>query len=61
MPIGDPIFSLEKDLDKIFGFVYGEITAPDKETLNITFIQYRDPETKFNTCPRGKIKRLIFS
>jgi len=28
MPIGDPVLSLETNLDKIFGFVYGEITAP---------------------------------
>jgi len=28
MPIGDPVLSLETDLNKIFGFVHGEITCP---------------------------------
>jgi len=61
MPIGDPVLSLETDLNKIFGFVYGEITAPEAETLGIPFIQYRNPFTKDISCPRGKFKRLIFS
>jgi hypothetical protein len=29
MPVGEPILSLENNLDKIFGFVFGEIQAPD--------------------------------
>lgn len=29
MPIGNPVLSLEKDLNKIFGFIYGEITCPN--------------------------------
>jgi len=61
MPVGEPTLSLETDLDKIFGFVYGEILCPDEKTLRVPFIQYRDPDTKLNTCPRGKFKRLIFS
>jgi len=27
MPIGNPIFTTEKNIDNIFGFVYGKITA----------------------------------
>jgi hypothetical protein len=61
MPVGDPILSLEKDLNKIFGFVFGEITCPDENTLRVPFIQLKDPLLNFNDCPRGKFKRLIFS
>ena len=61
MPVGEPVLSLEKDLDKIFGFIYGEITAPDENTLQVPFIQYRDHLTQMVSCPRGKFKRLIFS
>ena len=61
MPVGNPVFSLETNLDKIFGFVYGEITAPSEKDLRVAFIQYKDPNTQINFCPRGKFKRLIFS
>jgi hypothetical protein len=61
MPVGDPVLSLETDLNKIFGFVYGEISAPDEQTLQVPFIQYKDPFNKMNSCPRGKFRRLIFS
>jgi DNA polymerase type B, organellar and viral len=61
MPVGEPLLSLETDLNKIFGFVYGEITCPDENVLQVPFIQYKDPLLKFNNCPRGKFKRLIFS
>lgn len=61
LPVGNPVLSLETNLNKIFGFVYGEITAPDENTLLVPFIQYRDPLWKLNSCPRGKFKRLIFS
>jgi hypothetical protein len=61
MPIGDPVLSLETNLDKIFGFVYAEIYCPSEQVFKIPFIQYKDPITKFVNCPRGKFKRLIFS
>jgi len=61
MPVGDPVFSLETDIDKIFGFVYGEISCPDENILKVPFIQDKDPDTNLNVCPRGKFKRLIFS
>lgn len=61
MPIGNPVLSLETDLNKIFGFVYGEITCPDESVLQVPFIQFRDSILGLNTCPRGKFKRLIFS
>ena len=61
MPIGDPVLSLETNINKIFGFIYGEITAPDEQTLKVPFIQYKDPITKLTVCPKGKFKRLILS
>jgi hypothetical protein len=61
MPVGDPILSLETNLDKIFGFVYGEITCPGEHSLQVPFIQYRDPQGNFTYCPRGNFRRLIFS
>lgn len=61
MPIGSPVLSLETDLNKIFGFVYGEITCPNENTLQVPFIQYKDNLNKNVVCPRGKFKRLIFS
>jgi hypothetical protein len=60
-PVGDPVLSLETDLDKIFGFVFGEITCPDEKTFQVPFIQYKDPLGRMNSSPRGKFKRLIFS
>ena len=61
MPVGDPILSLENNLENIFGFVYGEITCPDENSLQVPFIQYKDPFKRITYCPRGKLKRLIFS
>jgi len=61
MPVGEPVLSLETNLERIFGFVYGEITCPDEQTLQVPFIQYKDPFGRMNSCPRGKFKRLIFS
>lgn len=61
MPVGDPVLSLETDLDKIFGFVYGEITCPNEQILKVPFIQYKDPVSRLTICPRGKFKRLVFS
>jgi hypothetical protein len=61
MPIGNPTLSLEKDLNKIFGFVYGEITCPSRLELETPFIQSRNPMFNLVQCPRGSFKRLIFS
>jgi hypothetical protein len=61
MPEGNPVLSLEKDLNKIFGFIYGEISCPNESTLRVPFIQARDPIYSYVRCPRGKFKRLIFS
>ena len=61
MPIGNPVLSLETNLDKIFGFIYGEITAPDTDVLKVPIIPHRDTNNKLVVYPRGKFKRLIFS
>jgi hypothetical protein len=61
MPVGNPVLSLETNLDNIFGFVFGEIHCPDENTLQVPFIQYKDPLNRMNSCPRGKFSRLIFS
>jgi len=61
MPIGNPTFSNDTNLDNYFGFVYGEITAPDVNTLRVPYIQYRDDKTDNVNCPRGKFSRMIFS
>ena len=60
MPVGEPVLSLETNLNKIFGFVFGEITCPDENKLKVPFIQSKDPNTNLNICPRGKFSRLIF-
>ena len=61
MPVGNPIYTTDKNLENIFGFVFGKITAPSAEQLRVPFIQYRDPETGSVTCPRGEFNRMIFS
>ena len=61
MPIGNPILSNDTNLDNYFGFVYGEITAPDYERLRVPYIQLRDKNSDIVDCPRGKFSRMIFS
>lgn len=61
MPIGNPIFTTERNLDNLFGFVYGTITAPNDDVLKVPFIQYRDPRNGTVSCPRGKFDRMIFT
>ena len=61
MPIGNPTLSTDKDLNNYFGFVYGEITAPDYNTLRVPYIQLRDEKSDIVDCPRGTFSRMIFS
>ena len=61
MPIGNPVYSTDKNLDNIFGFVYGKVTAPSSDVLRVPFIQYKDPKTDKVTCPRGSFNRMMFS
>ena len=61
MPIGNPILSNDTNLDNYFGFVYGEITAPDYNTLRVPYIQMKDENSDITNCPRGTFSRMIFS
>lgn len=61
MPVGNPIYTTDKNLENIFGFVYGKVTPPSVEILRVPFIQYRDPSTGSVSCPRGEFYRMIFS
>jgi DNA polymerase type B, organellar and viral len=61
MPVGNPVFTTEKDLDKIFGFVYAKITCPNEEELRVPLIRYKDPHTREVTTPRGTFTTLVFS
>lgn len=64
MPIGDPVLSLETDLNKIFGFVYGEISCPDENILRVPFIQGKDPFGRLKSCSiqeEVNLKDFIFS
>jgi len=61
MPIGNPTLSTDKDLNNYFGFVYGQITAPDSDRLRVPYIQMRDEKSDEVTCPRGTFSRMIFS
>jgi len=61
MPIGNPTFSNDKDLNNYFGFVYGEITAPDIYRLRVPYIQNRIDKSDDVDCPRGTFSRMIFS
>jgi hypothetical protein len=61
MPIGNPTFTTDNNLNNIFGFVYGTIIAPSEEILQVPIIQYRNPRNGSISCPRGSFKRMIFS
>ena len=61
MPVGNPVYSTDKNLDNIFGFVFGKVTAPSEAELRVPIIQYRDPKTNKVSCPRGSFNRMIFS
>jgi hypothetical protein len=59
MPIGNPIFTTQKDLS-IFGFVFGLVIPPSEDRLRVPVIQYRDEEGKVST-PRTPFYRWIFT
>ena len=61
MPVGNPVYSTDKNLDNIFGFVFGKVTAPSEAELRVPIIQYREPKTNKVSCPRGSFNRMIFS
>jgi hypothetical protein len=51
MPVGNPVFSTNTDLDYYNGFVYANITPPTEDKLKNLYIQYRDDNGRVS-CPR---------
>jgi len=60
MPIGNPVFSTNTNLDYYSGFVYAEITPPKEEKLKNLYIQYRGDKGRV-ICPRSSFIRWIDS
>lgn len=52
MPVGIPRFTDLKDLSKIFGFCYVEVTAPTIEVLRCPILPTKDANGDLH-CPRG--------
>jgi hypothetical protein len=52
MPVGNPVYSNIKDLDKIFGFVNALVVAPTKEELRVPVLPVKDNFGNI-ICPRG--------
>ena len=52
MPVGNGRFTDEKDLFKIFGFCFVEVTAPTEEELKCTILPTEDEDGNMH-CPRG--------
>jgi hypothetical protein len=42
MPVGNPIITQEKDLNKLFGFTYGKVIPPTKEDLRVPLLRHRN-------------------
>jgi len=61
LPVGNPTFSNDTDLNNYFGFVYGEITPPLESRLRVPYIQFRNEKTDVVDCPRHSFSRMIFS
>jgi hypothetical protein len=56
MPIGNPVFSTNSNLDYYSGFVYAEIIPPTEERLKNLYIQYRGEKGRVR-CPRSSFIR----
>lgn len=52
MAVGIPRFTDLKDLSKIFGFCYVEVTAPSEEVLTCALLPTKDENGDLD-CPRG--------
>ena len=60
IPVGSPVISDIKDLNKIFGFCHAKITAPSVEELRVAILPVR-VENGDITCPRGSFEGTWFS
>ncbi len=52
MPVGIPRFTDQKDLSKIFGYCYVEVTAPTEDVLRCPILPTKDLNGDLH-CPRG--------
>lgn len=52
MPVGTPRFTDQKDLSKIFGFCFVEVTAPSEDVLRCPILPTKDANGDLY-CPRG--------
>lgn len=59
MPVGNPTFTDEKDLDKLFGFTYGKVIPP--RDLKVLLIRDRLEDSGVAIYPRTPFKRMIFT
>jgi hypothetical protein len=60
LPIADPVFSTNTDLDYYFGFVYALITPQSEPEFKNLYIQCRTDHGKI-VCPRTPFYRWIAS
>ena len=58
MPIGNPVFSTNSNLDYYSGFVFAKIIPPSENKLKNLYIQYRDLRGNI-ICPRTPFVRWI--
>jgi hypothetical protein len=42
MPVGNPIITLEKDLNKLFGFTYVKVIPPKEDILKVPLLRTRN-------------------
>lgn len=60
MPVGDPVISDEKDINKLFGFAKAKVTAPSQEILKHATLPLRDSSGVIS-CPRGTFEGVWFT
>lgn len=60
MPTGDPVYTTEKNLDNIFGFVQAKVIAPSSSRLKRCILPLKSPEGTL-TLPRGEFIGTWFS
>ena len=60
MPVGHPVISDEKDINKVFGFCHAKVSAPSEDILTHPTLPFRDT-SGVTTCPRGNFEGVWFS
>lgn len=60
MPVGHPVISDEKDINKLFGFCHAKVTAPSVDILKHATLPFRTT-SGVTSCPRGKFEGVWFS